>query len=347
MSLILPRHEWPPTDRALWDRIFREGDLLDDQGPLARLRLTSRETLANGYGRWLAWLRDTQPAALKDPPATRVTLDRLEAWLADLAHTAPMSQLSFVERVLRVMQAGFPDQNWSRHKKLQLHLKRRAGRGEQTRKIGRVLSSSVLLEAGQELALVRADDADNRIWRATRIRNGAIIALLSLLPIRRRALTALRIGTSVLITGDRITISLSAELTKTGVPWESGVPEPVLPSLLRYLKEARPFLLNRGPGGFDDLWIGRKGIPLSYGMMAVAITRTTHAILGIRVPPHFFRDAAATTLARGSPQAAAQIRPVLAHTSSKTAERYYNHATTLEAGRDYAAVVARLKGKKP
>lgn len=163
MSLIQPHHEWPPTDRALWDRIFREGDLLDGQGPLAHLRLTSRETLANGYGRWLAWLRDAHPGVLTDPPDKRVTRERLEAWLADLAHTAPMSQLSFVDRVLRVMQAGFPDQNWSRHKQLQLHLKRRAGRGEQTRKIGRVLSSSVLLEAGQELALVRADDADNPI----------------------------------------------------------------------------------------------------------------------------------------------------------------------------------------
>lgn len=82
-------------------------------------------------------------------------------------------------------------------------------------------------------------------------------------------------------------------------------------------------------------------------MMAVAITQATEAMLGLRVPPHFFRDAAATTLARGSPQAAAQIRPVLAHTSSKTAERHYNHATTLEAGRNYAAVIAKLKGKKP
>lgn len=263
MSLILPRHEWPPTDRALWDRIFREGDLLDDQGPLAHLRLTSRETLANGYGRWLAWLRDTQPDALKDPPATRVTLERLEAWLTDLAHTAPMSRLFFVDRVLRVMQVGFPDQNWSRHKQLQLHLKRRA------------------------------------------------------------------------------------ELTKTGVPWESVVPEPVLPSLHRYLTEARPLLLVRGPGGYPDFWIDRNGLPLSYGMIAVAVANATEAMLGIRGPPHFFRDAAATTLARGSPQAAAQIRPVLAHTSSKTAERYYNHATTLEAGRDYAAVVAKSKGKKP
>ena len=62
---------------------------------------------------------------------------------------------------------------------------------------------------------------------------------------------------------------------------------------------------------------------------------------------HLFRDAAATTLARISPESARLIRPVLAHSGSRTAERHYIHAQTIEAGRDYVAVVQRLKKGRP
>ena len=69
----------------------------------------------------------------------------------------------------------------------------------------------------------------------------------------------------------------------------------------------------------------------------------TKRLTGVRVPPHFFRDAAATTLARMSPEAARLIRPILAHSGFRTAERHYIHARGIEAGRDYSALVARLR----
>ena len=72
-----------------------------------------------------------------------------------------------------------------------------------------------------------------------------------------------------------------------------------------------------------------------------ATLRTT----GVQVPPHFFRDAAATTLTRISPQAARLIPSVLGHKGPGTAERHYNHARTVEAGRDYATLIARRKSR--
>ena len=64
------------------------------------------------------------------------------------------------------------------------------------------------------------------------------------------------------------------------------------------------------------------------------------------MPPHFFRDAAATTLAQISPESARLIRPILAHSGFGTAERHYIHAGSIEAGRDYAAVIRRMKGDR-
>ncbi len=51
----------------------------------------------------------------------------------------------------------------------------------------------------------------------------------------------------------------------------------------------------------------------------------------------------ATALTRLSPESARLIRPVLAHSGFRTAEQHYIHAQTIDAGRDYAAVVQRLK----
>jgi integrase/recombinase XerD len=87
------------------------------------------ETLANRYGRWLEWLRRSQPVALEEQPPARVTLRRLQAWLEALAHTAPMTRFMFVDGLLRVVTAVAPDTDWSGHRRVrappQAH--RRAG----------------------------------------------------------------------------------------------------------------------------------------------------------------------------------------------------------------------------
>ncbi|MGY6411307.1 MAG: hypothetical protein ACXIUV_09825 [Alkalilacustris sp.] len=67
---------------------------------------------------------------------------------------------------------------------------------------------------------------------------------------------------------------------------------------------------------------------------------------GLRIPPHFFRDSAATTLARESQLAAGMIGPVLGHTNHRTAEKHYIQAGSVEAGRDYDAVLKALRGKR-
>lgn len=76
------------------------------------------------------------------------------------------------------------------------------------------------------------------------------------------------------------------------------------------------------------------------------MSNVTEKLTGVRVSPHLFRDTAATTLARSSPDAARLIKPVLAHASGGTAERHYIQANSIEAGRDYADVISRLKRRR-
>ena len=345
MSLVLPFDQWPAADQALWESLFTEGDPLDDEGPLVHLRQTSRDSLLLRYGRWLKWLLDEEPDVLAHDPLDRPTLEHLKGWLRALEHTAPMTQLMFVDGVLRIMRAAAPEQDWSAQTRLKSRLKHAAGRGDPARKRGRVLSSLHLLDAATMLADEARMWPEGGLWRATGLRDAAMVALLALLPIRRRSLASLRLGESVLVTDDRITIALSGDLTKTRVPWEADVPPQSARFLRAYLAEARPVLADRGAGDDPSLWLDRTSKGMSENYVGSRIGDQTLRITGVRVSPHFFRDSAATTLTRISPQAARLIPSVLGHKGPGTAEKHYIHAQRIEAGRDYAALIASRKGR--
>lgn len=172
-----------------------------------------------------------------------------------------------------------------------------------------------------------------------------MISLLALMPMRLRALTGLELGSSVIIGQDLILISIPEGLSKTGQPWEAEVPPQAAAALRAYKDKARPILAKRGHGNIPSLWLNRKGNRLRYAGIGRSIARQTLRMTGVRVAPHFFRDAAATTLARSSPESARLIRGVLGHKGFRTAERHYIHAQTIEAGRDYASLIAQMKGK--
>lgn len=247
MSLVLPLSDWPVQDRDMWLNLQIEGGPLDDCGALSHLRATSLKTLELRYARWLQWLINSDAEAITLPPARRGTLPRLSAWLRDLSHTRPMTQLMFIDGVLRILSASDPAQDWSAQRKLKAGLKRAAGRGDRDRKLGRVLSSEVLFRAGLILATGHAEAAPTPLRGMMCLRDGTMIAMLALMPMRRRAFAGLRIGTSLYVAADTMTVALPGDLTKSGQPWEADVPQSVEPLVRRYVNEARPFFYGAWP----------------------------------------------------------------------------------------------------
>lgn len=343
MALALPCDRWPDVDQQIWITLFTCGGPLDDRGPLAHVRPTTRTSLERGYGRWLKWLQDRAPEVLAQPPAVRVQAAHLQDWLADLAHTSPMTRRTFVDAVLRIARAIDEDRDWTPELALQRGLRARASRDRGNRKRGRILSSEVLFDAGRQLVEEEAPKVAVPLFRATTLRDGAMIGLLALMPMRRRAFAGLRIGASFLPHAEGFTIALPGALTKSGLPWEAEVPEPAADLLLSYLRNARPLLAARGGDNDDHVWIGRTGNKFGEDHLRTLISGGVERITGIPVSPHLFRDAAATTLARHSPDAATLVQPLLAHTRGGVAERHYIHATSIDAGRDYAEVLRRLR----
>ena len=154
------------------------------------------------------------------------------------------------------------------------------------------------------------------------------------------------LGESIRVAPERIYLVLSADMTKNGLPWETIIPQVIEPLLRRYVDEVRPWLMNRRGTRHDYLWVGSNGRPLRPQYLGVRIAEITTRLTGARVPPHLFRDAAATTLSRLSPENARLIRPLLAHSSYGTAERHYIQAQGIETGRDYASVLAAFKERQ-
>ncbi|MCW1920859.1 hypothetical protein NX862_19040 [Rhodobacter sp. KR11] len=331
----------------MWLGLTADGGPLDDRGGLAHLRATTCAGLRAGYERWLDWVLKRYPEARHEAPAERATAVRLYDWLKDLSGLAPMSRHTLIQRTVIVLSAADPRQDWSLQRRIVNRTERTARHTVSKRKIGRILPSQDLLAAGERLVTEIAAAAPTALSEALSIRNGAMVGLLAQLPMRRRSFTELNLGQSVIVSPTQIHIYLSPDMTKNGLPWEAPVPEAGDVLLRRYVEHIRPWLMaRRGQKHHDRLWVDRCGYPLGTQGIMEAVVAATFKTVGVRVSPHLFRDAAATTLSRLSPENARLIRPLLAHSGFGTAERHYIQAQGIETGRDYAAVLAELMEDK-
>ena len=71
--LRLPFQEWPEADRQAWQAALMTGTVFDEDGIATSWRPATRVAALNGYGYWLQFLVDKDPALLKLDPAERAT----------------------------------------------------------------------------------------------------------------------------------------------------------------------------------------------------------------------------------------------------------------------------------
>ncbi len=346
-NVSMPFSGWPQADQVMWSSLITGDDPFGDVGALSHLRATSQAALVKHYGRWLEWLFQSAPEALNQPPEHRATPERLAGWITSLHHVAPPTLYTFVSGVIWVLKAAAPDQGWKLQRLAAKRLRRVARKSRSDRKTGRVLSSVVLFDAAKDLIGPASARANTPLNAALMRRGGAMIALLTMMPIRLRSLSELTLGVSVQVSPTRIMICLSGDMTKNGHPWEAQVPVQLDQLLRLYIEEVRPWLMRRKGKHHQMLWVSRMGEPLTYATMKNTITIATKREIGIAISPHLFRDAAATTLVRQSPKDTRSIRALLGHSSFEIAERHYIHAMGIEAGRNYATVIANLTRKGP
>jgi integrase len=175
-------------------------------------------------------------------------------------------------------------------------------------------------------------------------RDGLILMLWPLRPVRRRAFAQIRIGKELRQVGEEWRLIFDGSEMKSGRPFEIAIPRDVVPFLERFLREVRPMFI--GAGDHDALWFSSKGCPLSLDWISSLIARRTEAAFGCRIPPHRFRHCAASTIAVIDPSQIEIAAGLLDHASPRTTNDHYILARAIGASRLYAKIIAELTPKR-
>ena len=341
----LPLQQWPEEDRRLWQAACAPADLLDEKiGARAKYSAISNRNAEKGYGRWLTFLCRTDPACLEDAPANRITPERTQAYVDCLvglqnSTAAILCRLQELGTVAKVMG---PTQYWRFLNSMSSKIR---ARHKPVRDKSNLRLSDELLGLG--LALIDKATRAQGLTATLLHRDGLLIAFLALVPLRMRNLAGLRIGRNMIDVSGTWSIALDARETKTHTPIELAWPEVLAAPLATYLDIHRPHLsslVGRWARPIDDaLWVSSDGSPMTEMAIYLRVCKNTRDAFGVAVNPHLFRDAAATTLAIADPGNVRVAAPLLGHRTFATTERYYQHAKSLQAHRQY---IAALFGKE-
>ena len=113
MIKVLRVERWPEDDQRAWAAALQDDNPFDS-GAAAHWRPSTRQTVASGYGRWIAWLEAIEPGALLSPPATRITPDRMSRFITDLENEiTPNGVAIYVKHTYDAIKVMAPDEDWS------------------------------------------------------------------------------------------------------------------------------------------------------------------------------------------------------------------------------------------
>ena len=338
---------WPAQDRALWNAALVPADPFEPGGGTrAGHSAASNRKTERGYGRWLTWLAATGQLDAAVPPDERITRDRVMAYTAHLADIGNSSQtiMCRLQDLGDMAHALVPQLSRSFINRIAAHVRARHMPARDKR--SRLAMTDELVALGFRLMAEANTEPTSRL-AALAFRDGLVIALLALRPLRRKNLAALVIDVTLQRAGDGWVISIPAEDTKTRTAIEYPWPEALVPALKIYLAVHRRVLAAlrsrwAAPIG-DALWVSSHGSPMTQMALYDMVRSRTLAGLGKAINLHLFRDGAATTMAVEDPDHVRLAAPLLGHRTASTTERYYQQAQSLDAHRRYRDVIEQVR----
>src|SRR5262249_39569840 len=210
-------------------------------------------------------------------------------------------------------------------------------------KFDRLVLTGQLVKAGLTLIAEAQEFATTDLARARGVRNGLMVALLALCPIRLKNFAALEIGQTFKEVHGRWWIALPGNLTKSGRPDERPIPAWLNRYIETYIERSRPVLLGpRRPS--KALWISSTtGAPMTTKNIGILISKITLETLGVDVSPHLFRTAAASTAAMYGGNNPHLASALLNHIDPRVTEEHYNRASAMSAAAIYAQIISGFR----
>jgi integrase len=331
-------NEWPLADRRAWDWACRPNGRLTRGGSAAHLAEVTRIDLARRYGLYLDHVRRTSKPDIADVPASWVTSERVKSYIAELRlRVRSVTVHGSIAKLRCIAQHLDPTSNfgWLRDIENDLALKMTP-----MSKFDRIVESNNIVLAGLTL-MEEAESANSRtrLQRAQSYRNGLMIALLGLCPIRLKNFSSLILDQNLLRLGENWCIVLRANETKERRPDERPVPPFLTPHIDRFLNSFRPIFKYSG----KVLWVGSYGKPLSYLGVERIITDTTRQTLGIPISPHLFRACVASTAYAYAGRTPHLASSLLNHRGSKSTEEHYNRSRSAHYSQEFGKLLEELE----
>jgi integrase len=337
----LPIAEWPKSERIGWEEACRQGHRLQPGGTASHLAPVSQADIANRYGLYLDFL---QRIGRLDPAGGAVTLvtpENVNNYIIELqARVRSVTVWNSVYKLRRAAQLIAPgsDFGWLTEieKDIALVMVPRS-------KNDRLVLTERLVEAG--LVLIKEAEMFGKtpLARAVGVRDGLLIALLALHPIRIKNFAALAIARTFVNIDGRWWLQVPADDTKSNRVDHRQVPEFITDVVNTYVDTHR-IILNRGNPEQTALWVssttGRQMTTKNLGTLISKLTRKT---IGVDVSPHLFRTAGASTAAVHGGKYPHLASALLDHRDERVTEEHYNCATSLEAGDIYAAIAGTYR----
>jgi integrase len=332
----LPFAEWPAADRLGWLEACRPAQRLRRGGAASHLATASQADIANRYGLYLGFLKRTGQLDPAKNAMALITPDNVNAFIRELqARVRSVTVWNSVYKLRRAAQLIAPDADFGWlteiEKDVALVMIPRS-------KADRLVLTERLVEAG--LVLIREAEMFGKtaMARAVGVRNGLLIVLLALHPIRIKNFAALTIADTFINIADRWWLHVPSEDTKSHRVDERQVPEFITDSVDSYVKTHRE-VLCRGDVEHAALWVSSTtGRQLTTKNLGTLISKLTRETIGVDVSPHLFRTAGASTAAVYGGNHPHLASALLNHRDSRVTEEHYNRATTFSAGDDYALI---------
>jgi integrase len=335
----LPIEFWPEADRRAWMSACQPSQRLKRGGAGSHLKPITLSDLERRYGYFLDFINRR---GLLDPNKAaggHVTPENVDTYLEELtARVGSVTVQGSICKLRRACELVDPtcDMSWLAdiEKDLALVMRPRS-------KSDRWVLTEVLVEAGLTL-ITEAENSRrmSKLAQARQVRNGLMVAMLAMHPVRLKNFAALEIGRSLVEIKDSWWIVLSASDTKEDRPDERRIDDLLLLALDRYLIKYRPLLAGADQSTVAALWISSNdGNPMTYDGVARVITETTRSTVGVAVSPHLFRTSIASSAAIHGGKNLHLASALLHHTGSGVTEAHYNRASSLSAAQSYQAIL--------
>jgi integrase len=276
-----------------------------------------------------------------DPDAAataQVTVLNVEAYVADLiSRVRSVTVWNCIYKLRRAAELVAPAVDFSWLAEIE---KDRALLMEPRSKFDRLVFTDRLVEAGLTLVTEAAGFAKNDLVRARGVRNGLMIVLLALCPIRLKNFAGLEIGRTFKEVHGNWWIALPSISTKSRRPDERRVPALLNRPIEIYLNQSRPALIGSRPPS-SELWISSTtGEAMTKKNLGTLISKITLETLGVDVSPHLFRTAAASMAAAYGGNTPHLASAILNHTDPRVTDEHYIRSTSVSAAKIYAEMVS-------